>query len=67
MKIRQAYQEDLLKTKALTEACAVRMQQLGIIQWNEHYPSLEKLQQDIDHTELYGIKPYYWGAQKLCI
>ncbi|CAM4221102.1 GNAT family N-acetyltransferase [Gillisia hiemivivida] len=56
MKIRQAYQEDLLKAKKLTEACAVGMQQLGIFQWNEHYPSLEKLQQDIDQKELYVLE-----------
>ena len=56
MRIRQAYQDDLLKAKKLTETCAVRMQQLGIFQWNEHYPSLEKLQQDIDHKELYVLE-----------
>ena len=53
MNIRQASQEDLLKAKKLTEACAVGMQELGIFQWNEHYPSLDKLQQDINHNELY--------------
>tara|TARA_R100000935_G_scaffold14464_3_gene28966 strand:- start:2205 stop:2723 length:519 start_codon:yes stop_codon:yes gene_type:complete len=56
MKIRQAYQDDLLKAKELTETCAVEMQQLGIFQWNEHYPSLEKLQQDIDRKELYVLE-----------
>jgi len=56
MKIRQAFQEDLLKAKKLTEACAVGMQQMGIFQWNEHYPSEEKLQQDIDRKELYVLE-----------
>ncbi len=56
MKIRQAYQNDLLKAKKLTEACAIGMQQLGIFQWNEHYPSVEKLQQDIDRKELYVLE-----------
>jgi len=56
MKIRQAYQDDILKAKKLTEACAVGMQQLGIFQWNEHYPSVEKLQQDIDRKELYVLE-----------
>ncbi len=59
MKIRQAYQDDLLKAKKLTEACAVGMQQLGIFQWNEYYPSLEKLQQDIDQKELYVLEENY--------
>ena len=59
MKIRQAYQDDLLKAKKLTEACAVGMQQLGIFRWNEYYPSLEKLQQDIDQKELYVLEENY--------
>ena len=59
MKIRQAYQDEVLKAKKLTEACAVGMQQLGIFQWNEHYPSLEKLQQDIDQKELYVLEENY--------
>ncbi|RKS55316.1 ribosomal protein S18 acetylase RimI-like enzyme [Gillisia mitskevichiae] len=56
MKIRQASQADLLNAKKLTEACAVGMKQLGIFQWNEHYPSIEKLQQDIDLKELYILE-----------
>ena len=56
MKIRQAYQGDLLKVKKLTEACAAGMQQLGIFQWNEHYPSIEKFQQDIIRKELYVLE-----------
>jgi len=29
------------------------MQEWGIFQWNEHYPSLEKLWNDIEQQELY--------------
>ncbi|TVZ26364.1 ribosomal protein S18 acetylase RimI-like enzyme [Gillisia sp. Hel_I_86] len=56
MKIRQAYQEDLLKAKALTRVCATAMQEKGIFQWNEPYPSVEKLQQDIACKELYVLE-----------
>ena len=37
---------------ALTKACAKAMIQLGIYQWNEHYPSKERLLQDIEDTIL---------------
>lgn len=53
MTIRQASQKDLQGAKALTETCALAMQSKGIFQWNEHYPSLKKLQLDIDRQELY--------------
>jgi ribosomal protein S18 acetylase RimI-like enzyme len=56
MTIRQAIQEDLTAAKALTEACALAMQEKGIFQWNEHYPSLEKLQNDIERKELYVLE-----------
>lgn len=38
---------------ALTNACAKTMIQLGIYQWNEHYPSKERLLQDIVDGELF--------------
>lgn len=56
MIIRQASQKDLQGAKALTEACALAMQSKGIFQWNEHYPSLEKIQLDIDRRELYVLE-----------
>lgn len=56
MKIRQASQEDLIAIKALTEACAVAMQKKEIFQWNEHYPSVESFQRDIDREELYVLE-----------
>jgi len=51
--IRKANLNDLRDIKKLTEACAKSLQQQNIFQWNEHYPSLEKLQNDIEKQELY--------------
>lgn len=56
MKIRLAKAEDLNSIKLLTEACALAMQEKGIFQWNEHYPSREKLAADIDKKELYVLE-----------
>lgn len=47
---------DLNEVKQLTEACAVAMQKKGIFQWNEYYPSWEKLAEDIEKEELYILK-----------
>jgi ribosomal protein S18 acetylase RimI-like enzyme len=55
LKIRQATLPDLPEIKSLTETCAVAMQEMGIFQWNEHYPSLERLEKDIDDKELYVL------------
>ncbi|UBZ08047.1 GNAT family N-acetyltransferase [Salegentibacter mishustinae] len=54
--IRKAKLNDLRKIKKLTEACAKALQQQNIFQWNEHYPSLEKLQNDIKKEELYVLE-----------
>lgn len=54
--IQPAALSDLPKIKRLTESCAVAMQEKGIFQWNENYPSLEKLEQDIIREELYILK-----------
>ena len=56
MKIRPALLPDLPEIKLLTEACAVAMQEKNIFQWNEYYPSLERLKQDIDRQELYLLE-----------
>lgn len=56
MNIRIAKKEDLNSIKELTEACAVAMQDKGIFQWNEHYPSRETLAADIDKKELYVLE-----------
>ncbi|WP_424492683.1 GNAT family N-acetyltransferase [Salinimicrobium sp. GXAS 041] len=47
---------ELTEIKNLTEACAVAMQQKGIFQWNEHYPSKERLANDIEKEQLYVLK-----------
>lgn len=51
--IRKAVITELPKIKKLTEACAEAMISKGIYQWNEHYPSVEKLTKDIEREELY--------------
>jgi len=51
--IRKAQIKDLEEIKKLTEACARAMIKKQIFQWNEHYPSLEKLLDDIIREELY--------------
>ncbi len=56
MKIVPARNKDLQEIKSLTEACAIAMQEIGIYQWNEHYPSLEKLQADIENAELFILQ-----------
>ncbi len=55
MIIRTATPHDLTEIKSLTEACAVAMQDQGIYQWNEHYPSLDKLKNDIQNEELFVL------------
>lgn len=51
--IRLAKSSDLKEIKNLTEACAIALQERGIYQWNENYPSEEKLRADIEKEELY--------------
>lgn len=54
--IKKAETHQLLEIKSLTEACSIAMCEKGIYQWNEHYPSLEKLREDIEKEELYIIQ-----------
>ena len=53
--IRKAQIKELEEIKKLTEACARAMIKKDIFQWNEHYPSLEKLKNDILKSELYVL------------
>ena len=55
IEIKRALPGDLPTIKKLTEACAIAMQEREIFQWNEHSPSLEKLQNDIEREELYVL------------
>lgn len=51
--IRKSKPKDLNEIKKLTEACAKKLQQQNVFQWNENYPSREKLQNDIEKEELF--------------
>lgn len=51
--IRKATPADLDAIKQLTESCAKALQEKGIFQWNESYPSRERLAKDIDLGELF--------------
>ncbi|MGY5849299.1 GNAT family N-acetyltransferase [Salegentibacter sp. F14] len=54
--ITKASLPDLKEIKKLTEACASKLQQKKIFQWNENYPSMEQLQRDIENDELYLLR-----------
>lgn len=54
--ISKATPANLRAIKALTEACAQAMRERGIFQWNEHYPSLDRLKQDILQEELFVLQ-----------
>ncbi|MCL6274146.1 GNAT family N-acetyltransferase [Muricauda sp. 2012CJ35-5] len=45
--------EDILH---ITRRCAQKMEQMGIYQWNEHYPSREAFQNDVKRNELYVLE-----------
>ena len=51
--IRPAKAKDLPFILEITQSCARHMTANGIFQWNEHYPSLEAFQKDLDREELY--------------
>lgn len=54
--IRLAHSSDLTEIKALTGACAIALQKRKIFQWNENYPSIDKLSSDIDKQELFILE-----------
>lgn len=51
--IRHAKIPDIEHILVITRACAVKMESLGIYQWNEHYPSKQVFLNDLDRNELY--------------
>ncbi len=53
--IRRAKLQEIPKILALTRACALDMSERGIEQWNEHYPSAEIFERDINRGELYTL------------
>ena len=53
--IREATSSDIDSILSITKACAKNMISKGIYQWNEHYPSGEAFQNDIDRKELFVL------------
>ncbi len=51
--IRKAQLADLDRLLEITGACANHMQEQGIFQWNEFYPSFEAFKTDVNRQELY--------------
>lgn len=56
MNLRKGRISDLHYIKKLTEACAVAMAEKKIFQWNDHYPSLERLRTDLELRELFLLE-----------
>ncbi|TPN87784.1 GNAT family N-acetyltransferase [Aquimarina algicola] len=54
--IRKAKLSDLDSIYLLSQACGTAMIAIGIYQWNEHYPTKEKFQKDIELQELYILE-----------
>ncbi len=56
MKIKNATSEDIDQLYSITKSCAKNMIEKGIFQWDEHYPSREILQKDIDLQQLWKLE-----------
>ncbi|CAZ95598.1 GNAT family N-acetyltransferase [Zobellia galactanivorans] len=54
--IRPAKRSEIGKILNLTQACAAAMMANGIYQWNEHYPSRQAFECDVDRKELYVLE-----------
>ncbi|AEM70267.1 GCN5-related N-acetyltransferase [Allomuricauda ruestringensis DSM 13258] len=54
--IRRAKISETPDILTITRACAQKMQENGIFQWNEHYPSKEAFIKDIERDELFVIE-----------
>jgi ribosomal protein S18 acetylase RimI-like enzyme len=54
--IRPAVKTDLPKIIQITQACAKRLCEMGIFQWNENYPSLEAFEKDLSNEELFVLE-----------
>ncbi|RNC92361.1 MAG: GNAT family N-acetyltransferase [Allomuricauda sp.] len=53
--IRHAKISEIAHILLITKACTKAMEDQGIYQWNEHYPSLEAFQEDHARKELYVL------------
>lgn len=51
--IRPAKISEIPDILSITWACAQKMQENGIFQWNEHYPSEVAFKKDVERDELY--------------
>lgn len=54
--IRAAKLSEIPDILQLTKACAISMQNQGIYQWNEHYPTKIIFEEDIAANELYTLE-----------
>ena len=54
--IRRAKISEIKDILNITKACATKMQENGIFQWNEHYPSETAFVRDVERNELYVIE-----------
>ncbi|WP_228236533.1 GNAT family N-acetyltransferase [Allomuricauda sp. M10] len=54
--IRRAKISEIPDILSITRLCALKMEQNGIFQWNEHYPSEAAFLKDIARDELYVIE-----------
>lgn len=53
--IRRAKLSEISDILAITKACATFMEQKGIFQWNEHYPSEQSFLNDLKRDELFVL------------
>ena len=54
--IRRAKISEIPDILSITRLCALKMEQNGIFQWNEHYPSETAFLKDVEREELYVIE-----------
>ena len=54
--IRHAKISEITDILAITQACAQRMEQKGIFQWNTAYPSQAAFEKDLQRNELYVLE-----------
>ena len=54
--IRRANQSEIEKIITITKACAAKMIEDGIFQWNEHYPNKLAFEKDLKRDELYVLE-----------
>ncbi|MEM7185303.1 MAG: GNAT family N-acetyltransferase [Bacteroidota bacterium] len=53
--IRRAKLSEIQEIISMTRACAAKMIEEGIFQWNEHYPNPQAFEKDVAREELYVL------------